>query len=97
MAKLTDGPKDGRSFITQREGITPQEVCDAYNTGLRERGRNDVRWTVYTAGAPMLAADHDWEIEHDKRLKANAERERQDWLHRHRYPASYGPPIRGDE
>jgi hypothetical protein len=84
MGKLTEGrwtpPRNPHRYGSP-------EFIAALNADLWAT-RRDIEWTMGAAGAPVIQDNLRWEIDHDKAVKAQREKDRQDWKHRQRYPAT---------
>jgi hypothetical protein len=66
------------------------DLCDAYNDGLSaEREARGIRWQVTQAGELKLGFPEEFTNHNTHAMKDRAERKRQDWLHRHRFPERY--------
>lgn len=67
------------------------DLCDACNEALSNEAHDrGLEWHVDATGSLKLRDRPEWAEGHGKAVKANAERERRDWLHRQKYPVTRG-------
>jgi hypothetical protein len=87
MTGLNDGWKAGTALVSIERTARPYvyDLCDAYND---KRKRLDVEWIVGLDGNLHLQFVQSPQRTKDD-LDRKAEAQRQEWLHRHRFPERY--------
>lgn len=62
-----------------------QRLCDEAN---QRCARDDCKWIVNESGGMSLVQPREWTEAYTKRLARRAEADRQQWLHRQKFPVT---------